>query len=256
LDICPTEAIQITTSTENKDGKVEPPKININQKKCHYCGLCQAICPFGALELGINGISVNPVLEKKSFPNLVRDIIVNEEKCGIEYLGIKDTCPLDLIKVISDEQNGKVKIIIDKESCPCCRICEEKFPEGVIQVKKIFSGNLHINNNYCPENCHNCIDVCPIPNVLSLSKEGKVQVNEKNCVYCGVCKIACPEDSALELVRSNIRHTQVHSGAWNKALEKVASTKALTKELQKKTGKKLHTAVKNRFNSELLENDF
>jgi len=81
-----------------------------------------------------------------------------------------------------------------------------------------------------------------------------VHVNELNCVYCGVCSIVCPEEGALELTRMSVRHTQVHSGAWNKALEKLASTKAVTKELQTKSGKRLQESVKNRFTPE-AEND-
>jgi len=71
-----------------------------------------------------------------------------------------------------------------------------------------------------------------------------------NCIYCGVCRIVCPEEEALELTRTRIRHTQVRSGAWNKALEKLASTTAMSKELQTKSGKRLQETVENRFPSE------
>ena len=78
-----------------------------------------------------------------------------------------------------------------------------------------------------------------------------MHVKELNCVYCGVCRIVCPEEGALELTRTHIRHTQVRSGAWNKALEKLASTKAMTKELQSKSGKRLQESVKSRFPPEV-----
>ena len=51
-----------------------------------------------------------------------------------------------------------------------------------------------------------------------------MQVKDSNCVYCGACKIVCPEEGALELNRTRIRHTEIRSGAWNKALEKLTST--------------------------------
>jgi len=68
-----------------------------------------------------------------------------------------------------------------------------------------------------------------------------------HCVYCGVCRIVCPEEGALELQRTNIRHTPVHSGAWNKALEKLTSTKELTKELKTKGSTKVRESVEKRF---------
>ena len=84
--------------------------------------------------------------------------------------------------------------------------------------------------------------------------DGKVHVNELHCIYCGVCRIVCPEEGALELNRTRIRHTEVRSGAWNKALEKLASTKAMTKELKTKSGKRLKESIKKRFPPE-VEND-
>jgi hypothetical protein len=66
-------------------------------------------------------------------------------------------------------------------------------------------------------------------------------------VYCGVCKVVCPEKDALELDRTFIRHTPVQSGAWNKALETLASTKVMTKELRTKSTKRAKESVKKRF---------
>ena len=201
----------------------------------------------------VNGKSVIPVIKTESFPQLIREIKVDETKCGLECLEIEEACPLDNIKVSvrtpdgkevtdvtskSKKKNLEVKVEIDKESCPCCRFCETKFPGGAISVEKIFYGSLRVNSEKCPEGCHDCVDVCPIPSVLYLSDDGKVQVNDSHCVYCGACKIACPEEGALELNRTRIRHTEVHSGAWNKALEKLASTGAVIKEMENRNAQK------------------
>jgi 4Fe-4S ferredoxin len=254
--ICLLEAIKSNPTPQKKgDKKAERPTVAIDETKCNYCGMCQAICPFGALTLMVNGEPASPVVNKESFPQLIREIVVDQNKVGKECLDVKDACPLDLIKVTADK-NGKVAIEIDEESCPCCGVCETKFPEGAVQVKKTFSGNLKINSDKCPKDCHICVDVCPIPDVLVVSKNKKVQVNETHCVYCGACQIACPEKDAFELTRTGVRHTDVHSGAWNKALEKVASTTAVSKELQSKTGQKRKESVKNRVLPEVLENEF
>jgi len=269
MEICPREAIEVTRTPKAEGEEAKPPTVAISKEKCNYCGMCEAICPFGALSIRINGEHVVPVVNSESFPQLVREITVDETKCGLECLDIEEACPLNLIKVSvhtkdgkevtdvtsrTNKKNLKVTVEIDKESCPCCRLCETKFPDGAIQVKKIFQGSLRVNSEKCPEGCHDCLDVCPISGVLYLSEDGKVNVNELNCVYCGVCRIVCPEEGALELTRLHISHTQVRSGAWNKALEKLASTKAVTKELQTKSGKRLQESVKNRFTPE-AEND-
>lgn len=259
MEICPREAIQVTKTPKTEGEEAKPPTVAINEEKCTYCGMCEALCPFGALSLKINGEHVIPVVNSESFPQLIREITVDETKCGLECMEIEEPCPLDLITVSVNNPDGKdatskVTVKIDKGSCPCCRICETKFPDGAIRVEKIFHGSLRINREKCPEGCHDCLDVCPIPGVLYLSDDGKVNVNELNCIYCSVCRIACPEEEALELNRTRIRHTEVHSGAWNKALEKLASTKAMTKELKTKSGKRLKESVTKRFPPE-VEND-
>jgi len=246
MQICPREAIEVTPIPKTKGEIAKTPTVTINKEKCTYCGICEAICPFGALTTKINGEHAVPVIESDSFPQLKREITVDEAKCGLECTKIEESCPLDLIKVSMNAKKGKVTIKVDKEACPGCRVCETKLPEGTIHVKKILEGIARIDSEKCPEGCHDCLDVCPIPDVLHLTEEGKVQVNETNCVYCGTCKIVCPEEGALELSRTHIHHTTIHSGTWNKALEKLASTKAVTKELKTKSGKKLSKAIENR----------
>ena len=264
-EICPREAIEVTIPKRVDGEEAKPPTVTISEEKCNYCGICEAICPFGALTLNINGEHVIPVVKSESFPQLIREITVDETKCGLECLEIEEPCPLNLIKISVHTKDGKevtdvnsiknkgalkVAVEVDRESCPCCRLCETKFPDGVFQVKKIFNGHLRVNREKCPEDCHDCADVCPIPGVLYLSEDGKVHVNESNCIYCGVCSIVCPEEEALDLNRTGIRHTQIHSGAWNKALEKLASTAAMIKELKTKSGKKLQEAVQMRVHEE------
>jgi 4Fe-4S ferredoxin len=266
MEICPREAIQVTRTPKAEGEKAKTPTVAISTEKCHYCGMCEAVCPFGALNIKVNGKPVIPVIKTESFPQLIREIKVDETKCGVECLEIEEACPLDNIKVKVCTPDGKevtevtsklkkklkVKIEIDKESCPCCRLCETKFPDGAISVEKIFSGSLRVNSERCPEGCHDCVDVCPIPGVLVVS-DGKVQVNNSYCVYCGACKIACPEEGAIELDRTRIRHTEVRSGAWNKALEKLASTNAVIKEMENRNAKKLKKVILNRLTPEELE---
>lgn len=261
-EICPREAIEIKKTPKEDGEKAKPPTIDISKEKCHYCGMCDPICPFGALNVRINGEHMIPVIDSESFPQLVREIEVDATKCDLGCVDCEKACPLNLIKVSartpdgeevtdiasrSSKENLRIVVDIEKDFCPCCRLCEMKCPEGAIHVEKIFYGNLRITREKCPEGCQDCLNVCPISGAMYLSDDGKVHVNELCCIYCGVCKIVCPEEGALELHRTYIRHTPVHSGAWNKALEKIASTQVMTKELQTKSLTKAQESLKKRF---------
>ncbi|KPV64463.1 MAG: F(420)H(2) dehydrogenase subunit I [Candidatus Bathyarchaeota archaeon BA2] len=257
-EICPREAIEIKKVPKAEGEEAKPPTIDVSEEKCHYCGMCEPICPFGAPEVMVGGEHVVPVIKTESFPQLIREIEVDATRCPLDCVDCEEACPLELIKVsvhtpegeevtdIESRQNKEnltVTVDIEKNFCPCCRLCEIKCPEDAIHVLKIFHGNLRINREKCPKDCQDCLDVCPIPEALYLSEDGKIHVNELYCVYCGVCKIVCPEDEALEFNRTYIRHTPVRSGAWNRALEKLTSTEVMKKELQTKSSKKAQESL-------------
>lgn len=244
--VCPREAINVTKRSKIEGKKIEQPTIDIDETKCHYCGICVAICPYGAVQVAVDGENISSVVEKESFPQLIREISVNTSKCPADCKECEEVCPLNLIKVESNSKTDQIIVDIEKERCPCCGLCDIKCPEGAIQVRRIFTGRLRINQKKCPSSCKDCVDICPITGALFLDENGKVRVNELFCTYCGVCKIVCPEEGALELSRSTIRHTPVRSGAWNKALEKLASTLEVTKELRGKGKQKAMEAVKKR----------
>ncbi|MEM2816794.1 MAG: 4Fe-4S dicluster domain-containing protein [Candidatus Bathyarchaeia archaeon] len=261
---CPKEAIKLEKLPKTLNGKARHAKVDINLEKCNFCGICDIMCPFGAIKVTINGEHILNVLEKESFPQLIRDIQVNSAKCTPDCVDCEEGCPLDLIKISYIKPDGKVvedlkslttlerewlriDVNIDKERCPCCRICEFKCPEGLIHVRKTFHGRIKINQEKCPEGCKDCLDVCPITGALYLSEaDKKVHVNELFCVYCGACKVICPIDGALELKRTGIMHTPVRSGAWNKALERLTSSLETSKELKAKSSQKAVEAVERR----------
>jgi 4Fe-4S ferredoxin len=108
-------------------------------------------------------------------------------------------------------------------------------------------GKIAIDQAKCPEGCSDCLDVCPITGALSLGEDKKIHVNELFCDYCGACKAVCPVDDALTLTRTKILHTPVHSGTWNKALERLTSPDASVQELKAVAAKKRRNAVAKRF---------
>ncbi|RJS81854.1 4Fe-4S dicluster domain-containing protein [Candidatus Bathyarchaeota archaeon] len=261
---CPKEAIKIEKQEKKAGEKAKKAIVDVDLTKCNFCGICDILCPYGAIKVTVNGEHLLSVVEKESFPQLIRDIQVDASKCPVDCVECEEACPLDLIKITRVTADGKVvenlegltkeqkknvqvKVDVEKERCPCCRICEFKCPEGVMHVRKFFHGKIVIHPEKCPEGCTDCLDVCPITGALYLSEaDNKVHVNEVFCVYCGACKIVCPVEEALELHRTKILHTPVSSGAWNKALERLASPLEMSKELKAKGSRKLMESVEKR----------
>ena len=261
---CPKEAIKIEKQEKKAGGKAKKAIVDVDLTKCNFCGICDILCPYGAIKVTVNGEHLLSVVEKESFPQLIRDIQVDASKCPVDCVECEEACPLDLIKITRVTADGKVvenlegltkeqkknvqvKVDVEKERCPCCRICEFKCPEGVMHVRKFFHGKIVIHPEKCPEGCTDCLDVCPVTGALYLSEaDNKVHVNEVFCVYCGACKIVCPVEEALELHRTKILHTPVSSGAWNKALERLASPLEMSKELKAKGSRKLMESVEKR----------
>lgn len=259
---CPKEAIKVEKRLKLNGEKTSKPLVDVDLAKCNFCGICDILCPYGAIDVNLDGKHILSVVEKESFPQLIRDIQVDTSKCPIDCIECEEACPLDLIKVswltpdgkavesvsaLEPESEPKLKVDIQREHCPCCRVCEVKCPEGMIHVRKFLNGKISINTERCPAGCKDCLDVCPITGALYLSDEDrKVHVNETFCVYCGACKIVCPVEEALDLKRTCMNHTLVRSGAWNKALERLASPVAMTKELKTKGSLKARESVKKR----------
>ncbi|HVO37063.1 MAG TPA: 4Fe-4S dicluster domain-containing protein [Candidatus Acidoferrum sp.] len=261
---CPKEAIKTEKQPKIAGEKARKAKVDVDLSKCNFCGICDILCPFGAVKVTIDGKHVLSVVEKESFPQLIRDIQVDASKCPAGCVECEDACPLDLIKVAWLRPDGrnvenlnlltetekaalKAKVDVQKDYCPCCRVCEIKCPEGVMHVRKFLYGKAAILEEKCPEGCRDCLDVCPIEGALYFSEDDrKVHVNEMFCVYCGACKLVCPVEDALELKRTQINHTLVRSGAWNKALERLASPIEMTKELKTKGSSRARESVKKR----------
>jgi len=246
--VCPREAIEVIKPFKIEGENQGRSTISIDENKCHFCGICNAICPFGALTLRINDEVVIPVFKTESFPQIIHEVEVNESLCPVDCNKCEEACSFDLIKVSVEktQAESRVRVDIDKEHCPCCRLCEAECPYNAIHARKIISGSIIINNEKCLENCRDCVDVCPIQGALYMLDDGKVHVNDFFCIYCGACRIVCPVEGALVIKRNSVHHTSVHSGAWNKALEKLTSTKDMVKELRSKTIIRTRESVKRR----------
>ncbi len=259
--VCPREAIEIN-KPEKEDGW-KKPTITIDENRCQYCGICNAICPLGALTHKINQEERVAVINMECFPEIIREINIETSKCPPDCNECEEACPFNLIRVtvtdedgrvisrediesVSDRENLQVNVELDMDHCPCCRLCEIKCPNDALHVKKIISGLIRIENERCEEGCRDCLDICPIPGALYLDDEEKMHANNTLCIYCGICKMVCPVEDAIILERTGIRHTPIRSGAWNRALEKLTSTKGMVKELRSKMISKVKRSVERR----------
>ncbi|HSV49165.1 MAG TPA: 4Fe-4S dicluster domain-containing protein [Candidatus Acidoferrales bacterium] len=267
--VCPKAAI--STQRQPKQGVVaRKATIDIDSAKCNFCGACDLICPYGAIEVTQNGVHSLPIVEKESFPQLTSDIVVDAKKCDKACSECETACPLKLIKIskvgfdgqpvtdiasLSPTGKRRVQVTVDiaKQYCPTCRACEYKCKPGAINIKKTFEGKIKINPKKCPEDCHDCMDVCPITGTLQMNDKGKVVVDEQTCTYCGACKNVCPVEEALMLNRTKIIHTHVRSGAWNKALERLIGPENAAKEFTAQAGEIRRAIIDKRFIVEELK---
>jgi 4Fe-4S ferredoxin len=264
---CPKGAITLAKQSKVVGEPAKKAKVDIDLTKCNFCGVCDLACPYGAIAVTLNGDRNLPIISKESFPKLIRDIRVDTRKCPKDCTACEEACPIKQLKIIKTTYDGKpviklddlspsqrnhvqVTVDINKEKCPTCRLCEYKCPEGTIKMRKIFEGKIDLNQSKCPEGCHECVDVCPITGTLIIGADGKVTANDATCTYCGACKVVCPVDEALTLKRTKVLHTPIHSGTWNKALERITSSMDAAKELKATSGMNAKKLVAKRFVSE------
>ncbi len=261
---CPKEAIATKKQPKIEGQKAKKAKVDVDLAKCTFCGICDVTCPYGAIKVTLNNTHDLSILEKESYPQLIRDIKVNTHLCQKECVECENACPLSLIKISrvgfdgspvediaalspSAKQRVQVNLDIQKDYCPTCRVCEFKCSPGALKVTKAFEGKINIDQEKCPVGCKDCLDVCPIPGALTLGEDKKVHVNELFCTYCGACKNVCPVDEALMVKRTKVQHTPIHSGTWNKALERITSPVDALKELKTQADENRRDAVNRRF---------
>jgi 4Fe-4S ferredoxin len=269
---CPKEAIKTQKKPKVQGEKAKKATVDIDLAKCNFCGICDVTCPYGAIKVTLNGEHDLSILAKDSYPQLVRGISVDTRKCEKECVECEKACPLSLIKIskvgfdgkliqdmaaLSSNEKKRVQVNLDikKDFCPTCKLCELKCNQGALKVIKAFEGKISINQEKCPEGCKDCLDVCPIPGALLIGEDKKVHVNELLCTYCGACKNVCPLDDALSVKRTKVNHTPIHSGTWNKALERITSPEDAIKELKSQAAQSRRKVVETRFLSEALKSE-
>lgn len=252
---CPEEAVELSPAII-RDGKlIRRPFVDFTEK-CIFCGECAALCPINAIKIQVNDAETIPVVQDEAFPNLIKEIALNAEKCwwgAIETLcnlECEKACPMEAINVtmerVGRQEVGRiVNVEIDGENCIFCKRCEAACPEDAIHVLKPFHGFIQLNTDLCPEACQACADICP-SEAISFTDYGKPVVDEEFCIFCGACEEVCPK-KAIRVNRTRIFHTDIKSGAWIIALEKLASHRSVFNEMNSKSNGKRKEIIKNAF---------
>ncbi|RLI36180.1 hypothetical protein DRO66_06100 [Candidatus Bathyarchaeota archaeon] len=252
--ICPKESPKLSSPVTQDGRLLQKPQVDFEADKCIFCGECVDLCPTNAIRLEINGEPRIPVIEFEAFPILRKVIAIDAKKCWYGAIAAdceikcQEECPTDAIDVtVQNIGKEPARRIVDfkvlEEECIFCKKCESACPEDAISVIKPFRGSLQLDTNLCPEGCQICADICPTE-ALSIGEDKKLVITEEFCVYCGACQQVCPE-KAIKVDRTKVLHTDVKSGAWIKALEKLTSYGFVAKEIGSKSEKKRRERIKN-----------
>ena len=246
--VCPKEAITLSDASLEDGRLVRKPEVDIDPEKCILCGACVIFCPSNAIKATTDGEEYIPVVEYEAMPTLTKTIKIDYEKCDIDCgLKCREACPVEAIIVETQTEEGATRITnvdVDERLCFYCKQCETACPFNLIKVERPFWGRVEIDIERCPDNCMACVDACP-DDALRLDDGGRPEVNQEFCILCSVCEKVCPED-AIHVYRTSIECSDVKSGAWFTALEKLTSTEVLARELGKKADKSRREVVKER----------
>lgn len=64
------------------------------------------------------------------------------------------------------------------------------FPSESVKPLDRFRGRPIINQGLCPENCRECVEVCPTDAVQKVGD--RFQIDLGRCLFCADCQEACP----------------------------------------------------------------
>jgi len=205
-EVCPRDAIEAQITVKKKDDIVKYPegisfkdlnikgKILIDNEKCTYCKLCDKLCD--ALEIIPDDPSPLNIYAGKRIEVYLNDC----DYCGL----CEKICPVDAIKVSCETQvdrkigdlsiEGEIKV--DEDKCIYCNWCGTVCFVEAIKVEKSMDGEIVLQRlEFCdPVGCKACVKICPTKSwYIPREKDKKIAVDERFCIYCGSCELACCE---------------------------------------------------------------
>jgi len=248
-DVCTKEAITLSEATIKNGRLVKRPEVTIDAGKCVMGGTCAVFCPSGALNVTVEGADEPPVVTFEAIPTLKKTITVDVQGCNIDCgLACQESCPVDAIEVKTVTDDGETRIagvVVDRARCIYCKRCVTACPYTLIEVERPFDGVTEMEVLKCPEGCMVCVDACP-SEALRIGDDGKPVLEAEYCIFCSTCEKVCPED-AIVVRRTSVACSDVKSGAWFAALEKLTSPEVLSRELGIDASRNRKEIVRNRY---------
>lgn len=246
--ICPHEAVSASEPVVGGGTVTKHVTVDLDPEKCTFCGQCYVICPTKAVSWRENEKTVPTVIAAGILPALDEDIEIRVEACRIDCeLACQAQCPVEAIAVkieTGDGQSRIVEVAVNRDSCFYCGKCEPACPYELISVRRARSGLVYFAPEHCPPDCRACTEVCPT-GAFNL-ESGRVELNEKICIYCRACSNVCPVDEALEVKRERIRVLPLRSQLWLELQGKLVSPAARIRLIREKAAFKRERAFRTR----------
>lgn len=161
-------------------------------KACNYgcvrMGNCSRVCPFGAIQMGADGL---PVINYY--------LCTGCNKCVVE-------CPQQILRLVGvshqvhvrclNTDKGKDARLICSTACIKCKLCEKNCPENAVHVLPSGSGSIAVIDYSKCTSCGICAAICPTKAIQKndpiaediIMVLGKPQDAEPGCQACGACK--------------------------------------------------------------------
>ncbi|MHA1266016.1 MAG: 4Fe-4S dicluster domain-containing protein [Candidatus Helarchaeota archaeon] len=174
LIACPKEAISqgpigAVVRTEDTEPKLAP--VYIDPEKCSLCGVCDHICPFGAITLLINDERQNQLVTGQALPQLKYETLSSKK--------------LDF----QPRKYFEGELIIYPEKCVGgCSTCALVCPMDAITIPKGKKG------------------WDKVPKVIGETGQCQYCPKAYGCLLCGACVAACPTEGAIELHRKSVNY--------------------------------------------------
>ncbi|MCM2359109.1 MAG: RnfABCDGE type electron transport complex subunit B [Geobacteraceae bacterium] len=152
---------------------------------CVMQGSCSRACPFGAIQMGADGL---PVVDYY--------LCTGCNKCVLE-------CPQQILKLVGVSHLVNVRCVnTDKAkeakaacavACIKCRICEKNCPEDAVHLVPAGNGSVAVIDYDKCSNCGICAAKCPtkaIDKIPPLSEDVVLEIKEaanSGCEHCKAC---------------------------------------------------------------------
>ncbi|MBY9006657.1 MAG: 4Fe-4S binding protein [Candidatus Lokiarchaeota archaeon] len=193
--VCPIDAIELGPISEIAQNALDKlnPKLLIDHEKCCYCMLCAIVCPNDAFH---ENITPEGKIDLEEFPSIDKYYEINLQECIEDKK--KEICKL----CIDSRERNYIKNYYKIElNCPkkCFKILSPLKGKVYLKTPMLWKCD--------PQGCKACINICPVESFYipqtaeEVKKYGKIACNEDNCIYCGACENACPDD--LIIVKRN-----------------------------------------------------